>query len=133
MVGLLNAPPQTQLWQRLRRKGRLEAESTGNNTSAAPNFKPKLNPRLKRWATDFVLFRNGLSNWSRTNSQHQPPNSLGMPDVARDLLVLQALLPDLDHPGGLRHQTQAVPQASIAASDKSTPPRNILSSYTRRT
>jgi len=43
MVGLLTALPQTRLWQRLKREGRLEAESTGNNTDAALNFKPKLN------------------------------------------------------------------------------------------
>jgi radical SAM superfamily enzyme YgiQ (UPF0313 family) len=43
MVGLLNALPQTRLWQRLKREGRLEIESTGNNTDAALNFKPKLN------------------------------------------------------------------------------------------
>ncbi|HUA38463.1 MAG TPA: B12-binding domain-containing radical SAM protein, partial [Candidatus Sulfopaludibacter sp.] len=43
MVGLLNALPQTRLWQRLKREGRLESESTGNNTDAALNFKPKLN------------------------------------------------------------------------------------------
>ena len=43
MVGLLNALPQTRLWQRLKREGRLETESTGNNTDAALNFKPKLN------------------------------------------------------------------------------------------
>lgn len=43
MVGLLTALPQTRLWQRLKTEGRLEAESTGNNTDAALNFKPKLN------------------------------------------------------------------------------------------
>jgi radical SAM superfamily enzyme YgiQ (UPF0313 family) len=43
MVGLLNALPQTRLWQRLKREGRLETESTGNNTDAALNFKPRLN------------------------------------------------------------------------------------------
>ena len=42
MVGLLNALPQTRLYQRLKKEGRLEAESTGNNTQAALNFKPKL-------------------------------------------------------------------------------------------
>ena len=46
MVGLLNALPQTRLWQRLKREGRLEAESTGNNTDAALNFKPRLNRDL---------------------------------------------------------------------------------------
>ena len=43
MVGLLTALPQTKLYQRLRREGRLEAETTGNNTQATLNFKPKLN------------------------------------------------------------------------------------------
>jgi radical SAM superfamily enzyme YgiQ (UPF0313 family) len=43
MVGLLTALPQTRLWQRLKREGRLEAESSGNNTQAELNFQPKLN------------------------------------------------------------------------------------------
>jgi radical SAM superfamily enzyme YgiQ (UPF0313 family) len=43
MVGLLTALPQTRLWHRLKHEGRLEAESTGNNTDAVLNFKPKLN------------------------------------------------------------------------------------------
>lgn len=42
MVGLLTALPQTRLYHRLLREGRLEAESTGNNTQAALNFKPRL-------------------------------------------------------------------------------------------
>jgi radical SAM superfamily enzyme YgiQ (UPF0313 family) len=43
MVGLLTALPQTRLWQRLKREGRLEATSSGNNTQAELNFKPTLN------------------------------------------------------------------------------------------
>lgn len=43
MVGLLTALPQTRLWQRLKHEGRLETESTGNNTDAALNFKPRMN------------------------------------------------------------------------------------------
>ncbi|MBP9899892.1 MAG: B12-binding domain-containing radical SAM protein [Verrucomicrobia subdivision 3 bacterium] len=42
MVGLLSALPQTRLYQRLKREGRLEAKSTGNNTDATLNFQPKL-------------------------------------------------------------------------------------------
>jgi radical SAM superfamily enzyme YgiQ (UPF0313 family) len=42
MVGLLTALPETRLYQRLMKEGRLEAESTGNNTQAALNFRPKL-------------------------------------------------------------------------------------------
>ena len=43
MVGLLTALPQTRLHQRLQREGRLLAASTGNNTAATLNFRPKLN------------------------------------------------------------------------------------------
>jgi radical SAM superfamily enzyme YgiQ (UPF0313 family) len=43
MVGLLTALPQTRLYQRLKREGRLEAEPTGNNTQAVLNFRPRLN------------------------------------------------------------------------------------------
>ena len=42
MVGLLTALPETRLYRRLMDEGRLEAESTGNNTQAALNFRPKL-------------------------------------------------------------------------------------------
>jgi radical SAM superfamily enzyme YgiQ (UPF0313 family) len=42
MVGLLTALPDTQLWRRLEREGRLLAESTGNNTDGTLNFIPKM-------------------------------------------------------------------------------------------
>lgn len=44
MVGLLTALPDTQLWRRLRREGRLLAQSSGNNTTASLNFVPRRNP-----------------------------------------------------------------------------------------
>jgi len=43
MVGLLTALPQTRLYNRLKKEGRLEAETSGNNTDTALNFKPRLN------------------------------------------------------------------------------------------
>ena len=43
MVGLLSALPQTKLYHRLEKEGRLEGDTTGNNTEAVLNFKPKLN------------------------------------------------------------------------------------------
>ena len=43
MVGLLNALPETRLYRRLLNEGRLESDSTGNNTEARLNFRPKLN------------------------------------------------------------------------------------------
>ncbi len=42
MVGLLTALPQTRLYQRLKREDRLLGESSGNNTMASLNFRPRL-------------------------------------------------------------------------------------------
>jgi radical SAM superfamily enzyme YgiQ (UPF0313 family) len=43
MVGMLNALPDTQLWRRLEREGRLlGSDATGNNTIATLNFIPKM-------------------------------------------------------------------------------------------
>jgi radical SAM superfamily enzyme YgiQ (UPF0313 family) len=46
MVGLLNALPETQLWKRLEREGRLLGEASGNNTVCTFNFKTRMNPAL---------------------------------------------------------------------------------------
>jgi len=45
MVGLLNAPKNTKLYNRLEAENRLFAESTGNNTDYSMNFIPRMNPR----------------------------------------------------------------------------------------
>lgn len=42
MVGLLNALPDTQLWKRLDREGRLLGEASGNNTVCTFNFKTRM-------------------------------------------------------------------------------------------
>ncbi|MFC2019232.1 B12-binding domain-containing radical SAM protein [Chloroflexota bacterium] len=42
MVGLLNAPAGTRLYQRLKQEGRLQKAFTGNNTDFSLNFTPKM-------------------------------------------------------------------------------------------
>jgi radical SAM superfamily enzyme YgiQ (UPF0313 family) len=42
MVGLLTALPDTQLWRRLKREGRLLKESSGSNTESSLNFVPRM-------------------------------------------------------------------------------------------
>jgi radical SAM superfamily enzyme YgiQ (UPF0313 family) len=42
MVGLLTALPDTQLWRRLKREGRLLKESVGQNNEAGLNFVPRM-------------------------------------------------------------------------------------------
>jgi radical SAM superfamily enzyme YgiQ (UPF0313 family) len=44
MVGLLSALPDTQLWRRLEKEGRLLGNHSGNNTDATLNFIPKMDP-----------------------------------------------------------------------------------------
>ena len=46
MVGLLNALPGTQLWNRLEREGRLLGEASGNNTHCSLNFKTRMDPTV---------------------------------------------------------------------------------------
>lgn len=46
MVGLLSALPDTQLWRRLEREGRLEGYHSGNNTDCSLNFVPKMDRDL---------------------------------------------------------------------------------------
>jgi radical SAM superfamily enzyme YgiQ (UPF0313 family) len=43
MVGLLNAPKNTKLYNRLKEENRLTVEATGNNTDSSMNFVPKMN------------------------------------------------------------------------------------------
>lgn len=42
MVGLLNALPDTKLYKRLKREGRLLGETTGNNVDGTTNFVPRM-------------------------------------------------------------------------------------------
>jgi radical SAM superfamily enzyme YgiQ (UPF0313 family) len=42
MVGLLQAPPATRLWDRMIREGRLTGSASGNNVEAQTNFTPKM-------------------------------------------------------------------------------------------
>ncbi|HUW72056.1 MAG TPA: DUF4070 domain-containing protein [Candidatus Humimicrobiaceae bacterium] len=43
MVGLLQAPPKTKLWERLKKEKRLISQPTGSNTDCTINFVPKMN------------------------------------------------------------------------------------------
>lgn len=45
MVGLLNAPKNTKLYERLEAENRLTTDSTGNNTDLTMNFIPRMNPK----------------------------------------------------------------------------------------
>jgi radical SAM superfamily enzyme YgiQ (UPF0313 family) len=46
MVGLLNAPPGTKLYQRLKKENRLMSEFSGDNTDCSMNFIPKMDHKI---------------------------------------------------------------------------------------
>lgn len=105
MVGLLTALPQTRLWQRLKREGRIEAHSTGNNTEAVLNFKPKLNrDYLVAGYRELMKKLYEPSNYYqriRTFLQHHRPTGPDMRLCASDLVAFlkSFWVLGLRHPG----------------------------------
>src|SRR5260370_16589525 len=73
MVGLLNALPDTQLWRRLEREGRLLAEGDGNNTNCSLNFVPNMDPA--RLVEGYKSIMRTIS--SPPNYYHPPLDCLG--------------------------------------------------------
>jgi radical SAM superfamily enzyme YgiQ (UPF0313 family) len=83
MVGLLNALPDTQLWRRLKREGRLLAESDGNNTDGRLNFVPRMNATrliegyqslMRAIYSPGQYYERALECLKRVASDEPPPN-----------------------------------------------------------
>jgi radical SAM superfamily enzyme YgiQ (UPF0313 family) len=55
MVGLLNAMPDTKLYSRLKREGRLLGETTGDNVDGTLNFVPRMDPDALRDGHKMIL------------------------------------------------------------------------------
>jgi radical SAM superfamily enzyme YgiQ (UPF0313 family) len=86
MVGLLNALPDTQLWRRLEREGRLLSEATGNNTNCALNFITKMDPARLIEGYQTIMrtiynpreyYRRALDSLKRTTQDFVEPNPFG--------------------------------------------------------
>ncbi len=101
MVGLLQALPDTQLWRRLEREGRLLAESTGNNTDCSLNFIPKMDAARLAEGYKTILrtiynpaeyYRRALDCLSRV-AQHSPDPRSGhlINEIAAFARVIVAL------------------------------------------
>jgi radical SAM superfamily enzyme YgiQ (UPF0313 family) len=88
MVGLLNALPDTQLWKRLEREGRLLGEdASGNNTVCTLNFKTRMDPALLVQGYQSIMrtiyspreyYERVLDSMKRTAHQLAAPNHYGM-------------------------------------------------------
>jgi hypothetical protein len=55
MIGLLNAPPGSRLYRRLKEEGRLLGDGSGDNCDGSMNFIPKMDPKILREGYDAVL------------------------------------------------------------------------------
>lgn len=55
MVGLLNAPKGTRLYQRLMEEGRISSKFNGNNTDLSINFIPKMNPNILLNGYNYII------------------------------------------------------------------------------
>jgi radical SAM superfamily enzyme YgiQ (UPF0313 family) len=82
MVGLLNALPDTQLWKRLEREGRLLGEASGNNTVCTFNFKTRMDPALLIQGYQTIMrtiyspreyYQRALDSMKRTAQQFSEP------------------------------------------------------------
>jgi radical SAM superfamily enzyme YgiQ (UPF0313 family) len=92
MVGLLTALPETALYKRLMREGRIEAEATGNNTDAVLNFTPKLNREFLvdgyRDLMNKLYEPKAYYQRVRTFLDHHRPRGPKLPLTATDIKAL---------------------------------------------
>jgi radical SAM superfamily enzyme YgiQ (UPF0313 family) len=104
MVGLLNALPDTQLWKRLEREGRLLGEASGNNTVCTFNFKTRMDPALLIRGYQSIMqtiyspreyYERVLASMRRTDQRFSEPHQYnmisGVASLARILLRLGLL------------------------------------------
>src|SRR5688500_12105783 len=83
LMGLLNALPDTLLWKRLEREGRLLGEASGNNTSCSLNFKPRMDPAVLIQGYQSIMqtiyapreyYQRALDSMKRTAQQFAEPH-----------------------------------------------------------
>jgi radical SAM superfamily enzyme YgiQ (UPF0313 family) len=100
MVGLLTALPQTQLWRRLQREGRLLQESTGNITDCSLNFIPRMDPRrliadyktlLRKIYSPAEYYERALECLKRMPAASAPQRPHPIRDVTTFMRVILAL------------------------------------------
>jgi radical SAM superfamily enzyme YgiQ (UPF0313 family) len=106
MVGLLTALPDTQLWRRLKKEGRLLAESCGNNTSDSLNFVPTMDPTLlvegyrsilKTIYSSGEYYQRALETLKRVSGTPPEPNRYSLTSGMMALTRIVVRLGVLDH------------------------------------
>lgn len=101
MVGLLAALPDTQLWRRLEKEGRLLDVSTGNNTDCSINFVPKMDVNklvegyktiLRNIYSPKEYYRRALDCLSRFHADRIEPRQLNILGDLRSLIKIISTL-----------------------------------------
>lgn len=82
MVGLLQAPPKSRLWKRLKKEKRLISQTTGNNTDCTINFLPKMNLQslitgYKKVISDIYSPKNYHQRLMNFLKEYKPKNKGG--------------------------------------------------------
>src|SRR5258708_585043 len=107
MVGLLNALPETQLWKRLEKEGRLlGTDASGNNTVCYLNFKTKMDPArliagyqsiMRTIYSPREYYQRALDSMKRTQQTETEPQHYTListiPSLPQTPLTLGALVP----------------------------------------
>jgi radical SAM superfamily enzyme YgiQ (UPF0313 family) len=87
MVGILTALPDTQLWRRLKKEGRLLRESSGENTNCDLNFIPKMDPAqliagyqsiMRTIYNSREYYQRALDSLKRTTQDFVEPSPFGI-------------------------------------------------------
>ncbi|HEY8228251.1 MAG TPA: B12-binding domain-containing radical SAM protein [Pyrinomonadaceae bacterium] len=106
MVGLLNALPGTQLWDRLQREGRLLGEASGNNTVCTLNFKTRMDPKVLIRGYQTIMqtiyspreyYQRALESMKRTDQQVVEPQRYNLISSLASLLRVLVKLGLLDN------------------------------------
>ena len=106
MVGLLSALPDTQLWRRLEKEGRLVGYHSGNNTDCSLNFIPKMNAErlvdgfkdvLRNIYSPKEYYDRALDCLSRLHHDRFEPRQSDLVADARSFLSLLVKLGILDN------------------------------------
>jgi radical SAM superfamily enzyme YgiQ (UPF0313 family) len=106
MVGLLNALPDTQLWKRLEREGRLLGEASGNNTSCSLNFKTRMDPAMLIQGYQSIMqtiyspreyYQRALDSMKRTAQQFVEPQHYNIVSAITAFARVMVKLGIVDH------------------------------------
>jgi radical SAM superfamily enzyme YgiQ (UPF0313 family) len=83
MVGLLTALPETQLWRRLHKEGRLLEESSGNNTDCSLNFVSTMDRQtlIDGYKTILRTIYSPAEFYSRARASLKHTITSGMPSI----------------------------------------------------